>query len=179
MKTRMRGVSKYNYVRLLHVQGFYSARFMPIQGPAVNGYLHLSFPSHPPPEAQHLFSLFRPSLFPLAVIGVASCTSDPFTTTLQHFDETLRDIASPESMFPLAKACFAFEDEGGDGSQLADQISGIEVIPSMDTNKTKMHIGTLLASLCSRILAEFSSLVCLRVLYLFAPLRNFAVGAKP
>lgn len=151
---------------------------MPIQGPAANGYLHLSFPSHPPPETQQALSLFRPSNFPLGVIGIASCSSDPLTTTLEQFDATLDDVTPEGSMFPLSKACFAFEDEDADGSQLADQISGIEVIPSMDTKKTKLHIGTLLASLCSRILMEFSSVVSFRRFPVSLNLLKYTLGAK-
>jgi trafficking protein particle complex subunit 9 len=137
---------------------------MPTQGPLATGYLHLSFPSHPPPATQQLLSLFRPSAFPLGIIGVATCSSHPLSKTLSQFEENLSNITPPGSIFPLVQQCFAFEDEGEDGCQLVnDQVSGIEVIPSMDTNKTKMHIGTLLASLCSRILGELSLLVsCLR-----------------
>jgi hypothetical protein len=77
----------------------------------------------------------------------------------------MSELKPQGAIFPLVQGCFAFEDEGGDGSQLSEQISGIEVIPSMDTKKTKMHIGTLLASLCSRILVEFSSLVGTIIFY--------------
>jgi hypothetical protein len=137
---------------------------MPTQGPLATGHLHLSFPSHPPPEVQQPLSLFRLSAFPLGIIGVASCSSDPFSKTLKQFEETLNDIRPQGSIFPLVQQCFAFEDEGGDGSQLTDHVSGVEAIPSMDTKKTKLHIGTLLASICSRILGELSLLVCLRCL---------------
>lgn len=175
----MRGVSPRLSYATCSVHNEYIARFMPIQGPAANGSLHLSFPSHPPPEAQQPLSLFRPSHFPLGVIGVASCTSDPFTTTLDQFDATLSAVTPEGSMFPLSKACFAFEDEDADGGQLADQISGIEVIPSMDTKKTKLHIGTLLASLCSRILVEFASMVRCDRSACQESCSQFTLGPKP
>ena len=38
-------------------------------------------------------------------------------------------------------------------------MSDVEIIPQMDTKQTKLHLGTLLASLCSRILVNLSDFV--------------------
>lgn len=58
----------------------------------------------------------------------------------------------------MSRVCFAFE-EASDGAVLNTSLSGVEVIPKMDTKHTKLHLGTLLASLCSRILVELSDFV--------------------
>ncbi|KAK7020579.1 transport protein Trs120 or TRAPPC9 TRAPP II complex subunit-domain-containing protein [Favolaschia claudopus] len=118
------------------------ARFMP--NPLSTGYLHLSFPTHPPPFSHLPLSLLRPSNFPLAVIGLAACSK---TDSL------------PSACTPLAKNCFVFEEgEGNTNVNLGDNLPGLVVIPSMMGNK-KLYIGTLLADLCSHILGEFGTLV--------------------
>ena len=58
----------------------------------------------------------------------------------------------------MSKVCFAFE-EASDSATLNTSLLGVEVIPKMDTKHTKLHLGTLLASLCSRILVELSGFV--------------------
>ena len=134
------------------------ARFMP--SPKSKGYLQLSFPTHPPPLSHSPMSLFRPSHFPLGVIGVASCShKDSLSSILAEFTGTLRDIFPPGSMYPLARNCFVFEE--GDGTtnlNLGDHLPGLVIIPSMMGNK-KENIETLLADLCSNILGEFSTVV--------------------
>lgn len=129
------------------------ARFMP--NPLSSGYLYLSYPSHPAPPRHMSLSLFRPSHFTLGIIGVAACSSSySLTSALEHFDKTVLDISPEGSTFPLAKVCFAFEDEESAGSTgLGDTLPGIVSIPSVMGNK-KLYIGTLLADLCSHILAE-------------------------
>lgn len=129
------------------------ARFMP--NPLSSGYLYLSYPSHPPPPRHMSLSLFRPSHFTLGIIGVAACSSSyPLASALEQFENTVLDIFPEGSTFPLAKVCLAFEDEESAGSTgLGDTLPGIVSIPSVMGNK-KLYIGTLLADLCSHILAE-------------------------
>jgi hypothetical protein len=105
-------------------------------------------------------SLFRPSHFPLGVIGIASCSqTDSLYTITAEFNAAVKDLFPPNSMYPLAKSCFVFEE--GDGTtnlNLGDHLPGLVIIPSMMGNK-KENIETLLADLCSNILAEFSTVV--------------------
>ena len=128
--------------------------------PKSKGYLHLCFPTHPPSSSHFGLSLFRPSHFPLGVIGIASCSqSDSLSTITAEFNATVKDHFPPDSMYPLAKSCFVFEE--GDGTtnlNLGDHLPGLVIIPSMMGNK-KENIETLLADLCSNILAEFSTVV--------------------
>lgn len=129
------------------------ARFMP--NPLSSGYLYLSYPSHPAPPRHISLSLFRPSHFTLGIIGVAACSSSySLASALEQFENTVLDISPEGSTFPLAKVCFAFEDEESARSTgLGHTLPGIVSIPSMMGNK-KLYIGTLLADLCSHILAE-------------------------
>lgn len=137
---------------------FVPARFLPTTNTLATGYLHLSFPSHPPPESHLPLSLFRPSAFPLGVIGITSCSAKTFENTLAHFDDAVRDVISSEYVLPVSRVCFAFE-EASDDATLNTSLSGVEVIPKMDTKQTKLHLGTLLASLCSHILVDLSDFV--------------------
>ncbi|KAI0062282.1 hypothetical protein BV25DRAFT_1945461 [Artomyces pyxidatus] len=134
------------------------ARFMP--SPKSKGHLHLSFPSHPPPISHASMSLFRPSHFPLGVIGIASCShTDSLSSISAEFNAAMTDLFPVQSIFPLAKNCFVFEE--GDGTthlNLGDHLPGLVIIPSMMGNK-KENIETLLADLCSNILAEFSTVL--------------------
>lgn len=70
----------------------------------------------------------------------------------------MRDVISSEYVLPVSRLCFAFE-EASDGATLNTLLSGVEVIPKMDTKHTKLHLGTLLANLCSRILVDLSDFV--------------------
>ncbi|KDQ60798.1 hypothetical protein JAAARDRAFT_31778 [Jaapia argillacea MUCL 33604] len=134
------------------------ARFMP--NPLASGSLHVDFPTHPPPSSHELLSLFRPSHFPLGVIGVACCSGTDSLSSIQaRFNASLTQMLPSNSMFPLARNCFVFEeDDGNTNLNLGDHLPGLVVIPSMMGNK-KLYIGTLLADLCSQILGEFSALV--------------------
>ncbi|KAJ7063346.1 TRAPP II complex [Mycena amicta] len=134
------------------------ARFMP--SPLSTGYLHLSFPTHPPPHSHLPLSLLRPSHFPLAVIGLAACSkTDSLPDILAQFNASLLDIFPGGGMYPLAKNCFVFEEgEGNTNVNLGDNLPGLVVIPSMMGNK-KLYIGTLLGDLCSHVLGEFGTLV--------------------
>ncbi|KAJ7285808.1 TRAPP II complex [Mycena rebaudengoi] len=133
------------------------ARFMP--NPMSTGYLHLSFPTHPPPFSHLPLSLLRPSHFPLAVIGLAVCSkTDALPSILSEFNASLQDIFPAGGMYPLAKNCFVFAEGDGTNLNLGDSLPGLVVIPSMMGNK-KLYIGTLLADLCSHVLGEFGVLV--------------------
>jgi hypothetical protein len=134
------------------------ARFMP--SPKSKGYLQLCFPTHPPPSSHYAMSLFRPSLFPLGVIGLATCShADSLSSIAAEFNATVKDLFPPDSIYPLAKNCFVFEEDDGTANlNLGDHLPGLVIIPSMMGNK-KENIETLLADLCSNILAEFSSVV--------------------
>lgn len=135
-----------------------TARFMP--SPKSKGYLHLCFPTHPPSQLHYGMSLFRPSHFPLGVIGIASCSqADSLSSITAEFNAAVRDLFPPDSMYPLAKNCFVFEEaDGTTNLNLGDHLPGLVIIPSMMGNK-KENIETLLADLCSNILAEFSTVV--------------------
>lgn len=136
----------------------YPARFMP--SPLSSGYLHLTFPSHPNLHAHWPLSLFRPSHFNLGIVGIAACSSShPLSSALDQFENTLAEISPESSTFPLAKTCFAFQDDEGPNVSLGENPPGLTMIPSAMGNK-KLYIGTLLADLCSQILSEFGRLVC-------------------
>ena len=124
-----------------------------------NGYLHLSFPSHPPPISHASLALFRPSHFPLGVIGVGVCSQkDSLSSLLDQFNSSLAEIFPIGSLYPLAQNCFIFEDSDSPNLNLGDSPPGLVVIPDMMGNK-KLYVGTLLADLCSHILGEFGRLV--------------------
>lgn len=105
-------------------------------------------------------SLFRPSHFPLGVIGIASCSqTDSLSSITAEFNAAVKDLFPPDCVYPLAKSCFVFEE--GDGTtnlNLGDHLPGLVIIPNMMGNK-KENIETLLADLCSNILAEFATIV--------------------
>lgn len=129
--------------------------------PLSAGHLHLSFPVHPPPSSHAPLSLFRPSHFPLGVIGIADCSqSDALSSKLAQFNAMQAELFPSGSAFPLARNCFVFEEGDGNADlNIGDHLSGLVVIPSMMGNK-RLYIGTLLAELCSNILGEFSIMVC-------------------
>ncbi|KAL1742926.1 TRAPP II complex [Schizophyllum fasciatum] len=133
------------------------ARFMP--NPLSTGHLHLSFPTHPPPSSHTPLSLLRPSHFPLAVIGIATCSgAETLSSIRARFNAALLDIFPAGDMYPLARSCFVFEEaDTNTNLDQGDDIS-LVVIPSMLGNK-KLYIGTKLADLCSHILGEFGTLV--------------------
>lgn len=129
------------------------ARFIP--NPLSTGHIQLSFPTHPPPRSHIPLSLFRPSHFPLAVIGIAACTKvDSLASMFAQFNTSLADIFHPDGVYPLAKNCFVFEEGDEANLNIGSDLPGLVVIPSVMGNK-KVYIGTLLADLCSQILGEF------------------------
>ena len=154
-----RGTQRALAPRRLAPTPFFLARFLPTTNTLTTGHLHLSFPSHPPPESHLPLSLFRLSAFPLGVIGIASCSTESLEYTPAHFYNALREVISSEYPLPVSRVCFLFE-ECSDGATLSTSLSDVEVIPKMDTKQTKLHLGTLLAGLCSRILVNLSDFVC-------------------
>ncbi|PPQ83346.1 hypothetical protein CVT25_003985 [Psilocybe cyanescens] len=134
-----------------------AARFLP--NPLSKGNIHLSFPTHPPPQSHSLLSLVRPSHFPLAVIGVATCSqTESLKSLYAQFSASLTDIFSSGSTYPLVRNLFAFEDiEGTANLDPGETLPGLVIVPCI-TNR-KLHIGTLLGVLCSQILTEFGVLV--------------------
>ncbi|KAL0581718.1 hypothetical protein V5O48_000300 [Marasmius crinis-equi] len=133
------------------------ARFT--SNPLSTGHLQLNYPSHPPPASHHSLSLIRPSHFPLAVVGIASCShADSLSSVSSQFNSVLLDMFPGDALYPLAKNCFVFEEgDGSSGISTSESIAGLVVFPSMMGNR-KLYIGTLLADLCSNILGEFSAL---------------------
>lgn len=132
------------------------ARFMP--NPLANGHLHLNFQSHPPSLSHQSLGLFRPSELPLGVIGIASCSrSDSMSSILSSFRNSTAGLPSQGSIFPVAQTCFVFEENDAN-LDVGDRFPGLVVIPSMMGNK-RVHLGTLLAGLCSQILANFATLM--------------------
>ena len=141
---------------------FLKARFMP--NPLATGSLILRFVRHPPPYTRTSLSLFRPSEFPLGVIGIATSSQTDILPSLHaQFMSMIAGIFPTESLFPLAKSCFVFEETDRDTNMnTGANLPGMVVIPNMMGNK-KMYIETLIAELCSNILGEFSVMVSLSV----------------
>lgn len=135
-----------------------SARFLP--NPLASGHIHLRYPSHPPPSTHTILSLFRPSDFPLGVVGIAANShGDTLTSILNDFTSTMSRLSPQGSLFPLARTCLVFEESDSNSNlDVGEAFPGLVVIPNMMGHKT-MYIGTLLADLCSNILAEFASVV--------------------
>ncbi|KIL69772.1 hypothetical protein M378DRAFT_190156 [Amanita muscaria Koide BX008] len=130
-------------------------RFMP--NSLSTGRILLSFPTLPPPASHLPLSLFRPSHFPLAVIGVAACSHREALPSIHaQFGESLIDIFPPGSIFPLVKTCFVYDESDEGNLNLTDDLHDFVVIPSAMGNK-KLYIGTLLADLCSNVLGEFAA----------------------
>ncbi|KAJ3559110.1 hypothetical protein NM688_g536 [Phlebia brevispora] len=133
------------------------ARFMP--GPLATGYIHLSYPLRPLPTTHLPLSLFRPADFPLGVVGIATCSqSDSLSSILAQFNASMSEMFPPGAIFPLANNCFVFEESDGSTTLNLGNLPGLVVIPGMMGNK-KLYVGTLLADLCSNILAEFATVV--------------------
>ncbi|GJJ12127.1 hypothetical protein Clacol_006368 [Clathrus columnatus] len=134
------------------------ARFMP--SPLSNGFLHLEYVSHPPPIWQAPLTLFRPSEFPLGIIGIADDSSN-LTEIQSQFNAEIAQLFSANSFFPLSQNCYVFEDE-----EPTKRISptteseippGLIVIPKIMGHKN-VYVGTLIAELCSGILTEFANI---------------------
>jgi len=141
------------------LRGRIASRFMP-SGPMTPGYLQLRFPTHPPPTSHIPLSLLRPSHFPLAVIGVASCQyNDSLESISRSFDALESDLFPSGSQYPLVKHLFVFEEgDTSSSSHLMQSLPSVSVIPSLMGNKN-LYIGTLLGDVCSQILKALGILV--------------------
>ena len=134
--------------------------------PLASGHIHLNYPSHPLPSSHQTLSLFRPSDFPLGVIGIASSSSsqnDSLSSILAQFNAMLSDLFPSGALFPLANNCLVFEESDGSTNLDLGTYPGLVVIPGMMGNK-RVYIGTLIADLCSNILAEFATVVSAAIL---------------
>lgn len=132
--------------------------------PLAAGSIHLAYVAHPPPASHAPLAVFRPSLFPLGVIGVATVPGkhSPAELVAQLNASISRLFPAEHAPFPLARTCLAFESEETDVHS-APQTPGCIVIPAVMGNK-KLYIGQLLADLCSNIIGEFTGLVCTALL---------------
>lgn len=98
-------------------------------------------------------------MFPLAVIGIASCTEGGSLRALHHqFNSNLEDIFPQGSTFPLIRDCWVFEEaEGTVNLDPEETLPGLTIVPQIA--KRQLHLGTLLGVLCSQILVELGLLV--------------------
>lgn len=133
--------------------------------PLSSGHIHLTYVSHPPPVWHAPLAIFRPSDFPLGIIGISEGSSRvPLSSTLEQFNAEIAQLFSANSMFPLAQNCYVFEGNGETGSlNMNESYSGMVLIPNVMGNK-ELYIGTLIAELCATILGEFSNLVRRKIL---------------
>ncbi|KAG8935684.1 hypothetical protein FRC02_006960 [Tulasnella sp. 418] len=130
-----------------------------IAAPLSTGHIHITYPSHPPPSWHSILSLFRPSHFPLGVIGIADCSNDAsLNSILADFRVAVTEYFPHNSAYPLASKCYAFE-EGEDTPHinLGSNSPDLVVIPGVMGHK-KVYIGTLISELCADILGELSLL---------------------
>lgn len=136
-----------------------SARFMP--SPLASGSLNLSYVSRPPPHYRYQTTLFRPSTFPLGIVGISCCSQASELHTIQtQFKTLIAGLFPVGAIYPLARSCFVFEDGGGSTAlDIGKSLPDLYIIPSMMGNK-QIYIGTLLSELCSTILGDFSTIVC-------------------
>ncbi|KAF9052654.1 TRAPP II complex [Panaeolus papilionaceus] len=135
------------------------SRFLP--NPISTGYLHLSYPTHPPPQSHSSLALIRPSHFPLGVIGIGtnSRQGGHSLRSLHHqFHSTISDIFPSGNLYPLVKSCFLFEeDDATSPSDPVENIPDLVVVPRIANRK--LHLGTLLGDFCSKILVELGILM--------------------
>ena len=131
-------------------------------GPLAAGHIHLNYPTHPLPTNHTPLSLFRPSDFPLGVIGIATCSADDsLPPILAQFNASMSELFPAGAVFPLANNCFVFEESSESTNLNSGNLPGLVVIPGL-LKKKKIYVGTLIADLCSNILAEFATLVRVR-----------------
>ncbi|KAF9075275.1 TRAPP II complex [Rhodocollybia butyracea] len=133
------------------------ARFQP--KPLSAGHLHLNFPSHPPPHSHQPLSLIRPSHFPLAIIGITTCSrSESLPEILSQFNGTVLDMFPPTGLYPLARNCFVFEEGAVAGISSNQQHPNLIIFPENMGNR-RLYVGTLLGEICSTIFGEFGVLI--------------------
>jgi hypothetical protein len=134
------------------------ARFMPAQ--LANGHLLLSY------EILHQgtritdASLIRLSQWPMGVIGIAHTSStDQLATLGADFKAQMEELLPPDAFAPLATHCLAFQEASSRFIlDTKDAFAGVVVIPH-DMGNKQLYLATLVAELCSAILAGFSDIV--------------------
>ena len=128
--------------------------------PLANGSLLMTYPTHPPSDSLAPLSVFRPSEFPLGILGIAACSqNDSLSSIFAHFNGLFSRIFPRDAAFPIARNCFVFEEgDGNTNLNVGSHLPGLVVIPSLMGNK-KLYLGTLLAEMCSNILGGFSTIV--------------------
>lgn len=134
-------------------------RFM---GPSLlAGNLYLSYPTHPPPEWHTPLALFRPSHFPLGVIGITEYSDEAVLADVSaEFKATLSEYFPTGSPFPFATKCYAFETGELGNASLGSTTSEVMVIPSLMGHK-EVYVGTLISQICADILGYFADMVSL------------------
>ncbi|KAG8861203.1 hypothetical protein FRB96_003153 [Tulasnella sp. 330] len=126
--------------------------------PLLAGNLHLSYPTHPPPEWHAPLALFRPSHFPLGVIGIAEYSDEAIMDTMStEFKATISEYFPAGSPFPFATKCYAFESGRSGSSSLGSTTSDIIVIPGLMGHK-EVYVGTLISQMCGDILCYFAGM---------------------
>lgn len=136
--------------------------------PLSPGHLHLTYLSYPLPLWHAPLAVFKPSDFPLGIIGISEgSASTSLSNLLGQFNAEVAQLFPNNSLFPLAQNCYVFEGDDEAGLiNMNESYPGMVVIPNVMGNK-ELYIGTLIAELCSTILGEFANLVCSRMLSSF------------
>ncbi|KAH7103873.1 TRAPP II complex [Auriculariales sp. MPI-PUGE-AT-0066] len=133
------------------------ARFMP--APLASGSIQLAYVTRPPPVSHAPLAVFRPSAFPLGVIGIGSLPSryppEAFVTQLNT--DIARGFPPELAPFPLARNVFIFEESEDGDAEAPIPAQGSVIIPAVMGNK-KLYLGQLLSDLCSNIVGEFTGL---------------------
>jgi len=131
------------------------SRFMPPR--LAPGHLYLNHEIYDYRDGQRTIPLTSLSRTPMGVIGIARASStDQLATLGANFKAQMEELLPPGTLFPLAKNCFAFQDEKSRFSlDTKDAFSGLVVIPH-DMGNKQLYLITLIAELCSAILAGFS-----------------------
>ena len=134
------------------------ARFMPTRLAA--GHLLLTHEIFLPGDKLPDGSLIRLSQWPMGVIGIAQASSAAQLATLgADFKALLEEILPPDAFAPLATHCLAFQDADSRFTlDTKDAFSGVVVIPH-DMGNKQLYLATLVAELCSALLAGFSDIV--------------------
>lgn len=124
------------------------------------GHLHLTYELHLPEKWNKYTSLFRISQWPLGILGIAQASStSQIATFAADFKAQLDELLPPDALIPLATNCIAFEEEGSRITMdIKDALPGVVIIPHVMGNK-QLYLNTLVAELCSNILAGFSDIV--------------------
>jgi len=128
--------------------------------PLATGAIQLAYVTRPPPVSQAPLAVFRPSAFPLGVLGISSvpCKHPP-EALVGEFNASIARAFPPEfAPFPLARNLFVFEEQEEGDASAAPAVPGSIIIPAVMGNK-KLYLGQLLADLCSSIVGEFTGLV--------------------